>query len=285
MQEKQNRIRDFLDAGRTLLSIGVYDALSARIMDQAGIPSVYVTGYGAAASTMGFPDIGLIAMPEMVTHVRRIANAVSCPVIADADTGYGGSANVHRTVREFESAGANVIQIEDQMWPKRCGHMEGKRLVEVAEMENRVRVAVHARKSADTLIMARTDAIAVEGFEASIERASAYAAAGADILFVEAPRDIGQMEAIPKLLGVPCLANMVEGGKTPFMTVPQLQDMGYAVAIYPISCLLLAAKGIRKLAEAFKTRGSSGDLQSEMMNFGEFNELIDVKSYLELDKL
>ncbi len=285
MSDTGRKVREFFDKGKTLLSVGVYDALSARIMDQAGIPCVYATGYGAAASAMGFPDIGLVSMSEMVDHVRRIAGAVNCPVIADADTGYGGSANVHRTVREYEAAGAGVIQIEDQMWPKRCGHMEGKRLVEASEMEHRVRVAVQARRSADTLILARTDAIAVEGFEAAIDRAGAYGEAGADLLFVEAPRDLEQMAAIPGLLDRPCLANMVEGGKSPFLGLSELQDMGYAVALYPISGLLLAAKGLRRLAEAFKRDGSSGRLLAELMSFDEFNELIDVRSYLELDKL
>ncbi len=278
-------IRGLLEGPRIILAVGVYDAISAKIMDRAGVPCVYVTGYGAAASMFGVPDIGLVCMSEMVTHVRRIRGAVACPVIADADTGYGGSANVFRTVREYEAAGANVIQLEDQVWPKRCGHMEGKRLVSVDEMALRIRVAVHARASRDTLILARTDAIAVEGFEASIERARAYAEAGADILFVEAPGDRKQTEAIPRLLDRPCMANMVEGGKTPFYNGHQLEEMGYGIALYPISALLLAAKRLTELAAAFMRSGSPQAVQGEMMDFGEFNDLIDLPSYLQLDEL
>lgn len=283
--EKSRRIKGMLDDKKTILSVGVYDALSALIMDRAGVPSVYITGYGAAASMMGLPDIGMVSMSEMATHVRRIAGAVHCPVIADADTGYGGSANVYRTVREYEAAGADMIQLEDQEWPKRCGHMEGKKLTSQEEMCRRIRVAIEARTRRDTLIIARTDAVAVEGFEAGIRRAKVYREAGADILFVEAPRDIKQMEAIPRELDCPCLANMVEGGKTPFLKLQQLQDMGYAVAIYPISGLLLAAKKLTQLGNAFVREGGSQSLGSEMMNFEEFNELLDVKAYLALDNL
>ena len=285
MEDGKQTIRGLLESQPIILAVGVYDAISAKIMDRARVPSVYVTGYGAAASMLGVPDIGLVSMSEMVAHVRRISGAVKCPVIADADTGYGGSANVYRTVREYEAAGANVIQLEDQTWPKRCGHMEGKRLVPVDEMASRVRVAGQARASKETLILARTDAIAVEGFDASIERARAYAAAGADILFVEAPQDRKQMEAVPKLLDRPCLANMVEGGKTPFFNTRQLEEMGYRIALYPISALLLAARKLTDLAAAFMRQGGPHDLQDEMMDFGEFNDLIELSSYLELDQL
>jgi 2-methylisocitrate lyase-like PEP mutase family enzyme len=285
MENGKPTIGGLLERRRIILAVGVYDAISAKIMDRARVPSVYVTGYGAAASMLGVPDIGLVSVSEMVAHVRRITGAVECPVIADADTGYGGSANVYRTVREYEAAGANAIQLEDQMWPKRCGHMEGKRLVSVEEMALRVRVAVHARASRDTLILARTDAIAVEGFDASIERARAYAAAGADILFVEAPQDRKQMEAVPKLLDRPCLANMVEGGRTPFFNTHQLEEMGYGIALYPISALLLAARRLSDLAAAFMRDGSPQGLRGEMLDFGEFNDLIDLTTYLEFDEL
>jgi 2-methylisocitrate lyase-like PEP mutase family enzyme len=285
MKNGKRSIRGLLEGRRIILAVGVYDAISAKIMDRARVPSIYVTGYGAAAGMLGVPDIGLVTMSEMVTHVRRISDAVECPVIADADTGYGGSANVDRTVREYEAAGVEVIQLEDQVWPKRCGHMEGKRLVSIEEMALRVRVAAHARASRETLILARTDAIAVEGFDAGIERAQAYAAAGADILFVEAPRDKQQMEAVPKLLDRPCLANMVEGGKTPFFNTHELGEMGYAIALYPISALLLTARKLAGLAAAFMRDGSSQGLRAEMMDFAEFNDLVDLPSYLKLDQL
>lgn len=275
-----SQIRQLFNEKKILLSVGVYDALSARIVDQAGLPSVYITGYGAAASMMGLPDIGLMTMSEMLAHVRYIASSVHCPVIADADTGYGGPVNVARTVREYEAAGVDVIQLEDQEWPKRCGHMEGKRLVGPEEMVRRIEAAISARRSSDFLVIARTDAIAVEGFDAALERARAYRDAGADILFVEAPRTEAELAEIPRALNVPCLANMVEGGKSPFHSVRQLEDMGYAVAIYPISTLLTAARSVRRVVEAFKTEGTSLSRIDDMMNFREFNELIGVKDYL-----
>ena len=267
---------------RILTSLGVYDALSARLACQLGAPSVYVTGFGAAASRLGVPDIGLMSMSEMAEHLRCIAGAVSCPIIADADTGYGGPANVQRTVREYEKAGADVIQLEDQEWPKRCGHMEGKRLVPAEEMVRRIQVAVDTRKNPDTLIMARTDAIAVEGFDNAIRRAGAYQEAGADILFVEAPRSDAEMVRIPQLLDRPCLANMVEGGKTPFKTVSDLKDMGYAIALFPISILLAAAKAVRKVAETILRDGSTQFLSEEIMTFEQFNELIGLKAFSQL---
>jgi 2-methylisocitrate lyase-like PEP mutase family enzyme len=275
-------LRRLFSDGRILPSLGVYDALSARVACHLGAPSVYVTGFGAAAARLGVPDIGLMSMSEMVEHLRCIAGAVSCPVIADADTGYGGPANVQRTVREYEAAGADVIQLEDQEWPKRCGHMEGKRLVPAEAMVQRIQVAVAARKNPDVLIMARTDAIAVEGFDAAVRRALAYQEAGADILFVEAPRSEADMARIPQLLDRPCLANMVEGGKTPFKTVSELQNMGYAIVLFPISTLLGSAMAVRKVVEAILRDGSTQSLSGEIMTFGQFNELIGLKAFFQL---
>ncbi|MEW6262020.1 MAG: oxaloacetate decarboxylase [Thermodesulfobacteriota bacterium] len=278
-------VRKMIDQGRLLVSMGAFDVLSAKIIEAAGLPSVYVTGYGAAAAILGAPDLGLLASSEMIDQVRRIAAAVECPVIADADTGYGGPANVWRTVREYEAAGVEVIQLEDQEWPKKCGHLEGKRLVPPEEMLRRLRVAVQARRSPDFLIIARTDAVAVEGFTAAMERAQAYREAGADILFVEAPRTVQQMKDIPRLLQAPCLANMVEGGQTPFKSVSELAELGYAVALYPISALLAAAAAVRRTAEALKQQGSTAALAREMISFSEFNEIIGLDRYLALEKI
>lgn len=275
-------LRRFFSAKRILVGVGVYDALSARIAAQEGAPSIYVTGFGAAAARLGAPDIGLMGMSEMVEHVRGITGAANCPIIADADTGYGGPANVRRTVMEYEAAGVDVIQLEDQEWPKRCGHMEGKRLVSVEEMVQRVRVAVSARRSSDFLILARTDAIAVEGFDAAVERARAYQGAGADLLFVEAPRDEAEMARVPRLLDRPCLANMVEGGKTPYKTVPELEKMGYALALFPISTLLAAAHAVRKAVASILQDGGTQNLQGELMTFGQFTDQIGLKEYAQL---
>jgi 2-methylisocitrate lyase-like PEP mutase family enzyme len=275
-------LKRMFSAKRILPGIGVYDALSARIAQHAGAPSVYVTGFGAAASRLAVPDIGLMSMSEMVEHVRCIASAVECPVIADADTGYGGPANVRRTVREYEAAGVDVIQLEDQEWPKRCGHMAGKRLVSTEEMAQRVQVAVEARRNPDVLILARTDAIAVEGFDAAIRRAQAYQAAGADMLFVEAPRTDADLARIPQLLDRPCLANMVEGGRTPFKTVSELAAMGYAVALFPISTLLASARAVRDVIGAILRDGGTQSVSGELMTFEPFNELIGLKEYSRL---
>ncbi len=275
-------LRRYFTGKHILVSLGVYDALSARIAAQEGAPSIYVTGFGAAAARLGVPDIGLIDMSEMVAHIRGIAGAVTCPVIADADTGYGGLANVRRTVLEYEAAGVDVIQIEDQEWPKRCGHMEGKRLVPAETMAQRIRVAAECRRSAEFLILARTDAIAVEGFDAAIDRAGVYQEAGADLLFVEAPRSEEEMAQIPRLIDRPCLANMVEGGKTPFRTVAELHAMGYAVALFPISTLLAAAYAARRVVTALLRDGGTSGLQHEMMSFEQFKDLIGLKAYARL---
>jgi 2,3-dimethylmalate lyase len=275
-------LKDHFRKKRILPSLGVFDALSARIVEQAGLPSVYITGYGAAASHLGVPDIGLMSMSEMVDHVRRIAGAVRCPVIADADTGYGGPANVWRTVRDYEAAGVDLIQLEDQEWPKKCGHMEGKHLVPADEMIRRIRVAVRARRTSDFLIMARTDAIAVAGFEEAIRRAEAYWDAGADVLFVEAPRNDEELAAIPARLPGPCLANMVEGGKTPFKSVPELQSLGYAIALYPISTLLAAAHKVRTVADTFMKTSTTGSLVADMMDFSDFNQLVGLEDFMAL---
>lgn len=274
-------VRDYFRRGEILPSVGAYDALSARIIDRAGLPSIYVTGYGAAASMMAVPDLGIMTMSEMLTHIRYVAGAVNCAVIADADTGYGGPHNVARTVREYEAAGVDVIQLEDQQWPKRCGHMEGKRLVPAEEMAARIRVAVQTRRSENFLVIARTDAIALEGFEAALGRAQIYRQAGADILFVEAPRNETELAEIPRRLDAPCLANMVEGGKTPFRSLSQLQQLGYAVAIFPISTLLGAARTVQRIADALGRDGSSAALTEQMMTFEGFNDLIGVRDYLD----
>ena len=278
-------LNPIFEKGRILLALGVYDALSARIVRQAGIPSVYVTGYGAAAARLGAPDIGLMTMSEMVSHIKNIADNVDCPVIADGDTGYGGPTNVWRTVREYEAAGVHVIQLEDQEWPKRCGHMEGKRLVEPEEMLRRIKAALKARSSSDFKILARTDAIAVEGFDKAIDRARMYQDAGADILFVEAPRNEEEMARIPELLDAPLLANMVEGGKTPFCSVSRLRELGYSIALYPISTMYAAARTLQRVAKVIMTEESTRSISGDMLTFDEFNELIGLKDYQSLLEL
>ncbi len=282
METNRNRFRRRIESGTPVLSLGVYDALSAKIASMAGAPSVYVTGFGAAASYLGLPDIGMMTQSEMAGQARRITDAATCPVIADADTGYGGPANVWRTVREYESAGVAVIQIEDQVWPKRCGHMEGKEIVGTDEMIRRLTVAQRARRDSDFLIMARTDALAAEGFDAAVDRARRYAEAGADILFVEAPRTREELERIPELLATPVTANMVEGGKTPFFSVKQLGDMGYSIVLFPISTLLAAAGAVKRISETTVTAGTTQTETEEMLDFNRFLEITDPDAYMRL---
>ncbi len=285
--DKHRIIQNCFKEKRILPALGAYDAFSALIISRANIPAVYITGYGAAASRMGVPDLGILSYGEMIDHVRNIAGAVgeSCIVIADADTGYGGPPNVRRTVRDYEAAGVDIIQLEDQEWPKRCGHMEGKRIVAAEEMEQKIRVAVSSRRNEKTLILARTDAIAVEGFDAAIERARRYHKAGAHILFVEAPLNMEQMSRIPVEVNAPCLANMVEGGKTPFLSTGELEKLGYAAVIFPISPLLAVTKALTDVTREFKESGSSKAMEGEMPAFSELNRIIGLQSYLDLDKI
>jgi len=226
-------LRELFDAGETVLAPGCYDALGARLVEEAGFPAAYVTGFGSAASHLGRPDIGLMSLPEMVDQARRIAGAIDIPVVADADTGYGNSINVIRTVREYEAAGVAAIHIEDQVMPKKCGHMEGKEVVPAREMVAKVQAAVAARRSPDFLIIARTDARAVAGLDEAIGRANAALEAGADMAFVEAPQTMDELAAVPKRVAGPCLLNVVRGGKTPEIDLRAAQAMGYRLAIVP----------------------------------------------------
>lgn len=272
---KGKLIKEYFDRGEILVSPGAFDAMSARIIDKVGFPSVYVTGYGASANLLGKPDIGLLGMKEMVNHVGHISDAVEGAVIADADTGYGNALNVMRTVREFEKAGADAIQLEDQTWPKRCGHMEGKSIIPAKEMVGKIKAAVDARRSEDTLIIARTDAIAVEGYEEAIKRAKMCHEAGADILFVEAPEDSDQLSEIPKSIeDAHFMANMIEGGKTPVKSFNELEEMGYSLVIYPLSTLYIMTKAVKDLMEEMKLNNTPQSKVSEMASFSEFNEIV-----------
>lgn len=210
-------LRDLLQPGRGTLIAGAFNALSARLVQASGIEVVYLSGAGVANAYLGAPDLGLLTATEMVNHISVCCDTVQLPVIADADTGFGNALNLVRTVRAFESAGASAIQVEDQLFPKRCGHFEGKSLVSTREMVQKVHAAVDCRKNSDFLVIARTDALAIEGFEAAIDRAAAYREAGADVLFVEAPTTDGQLKDIPRRLPGPHLCNIVHGGKTPML--------------------------------------------------------------------
>jgi 2-methylisocitrate lyase-like PEP mutase family enzyme len=263
-------------AGPTLLVPGAYNPLVARIFERHGFEAIYAGGYAAAAATYGLPDIGLLTQSEMAQHVARIAAAVDVPVIADADTGYGDLANVARTVHEFERAGAAAVQIEDQIFPKRCGHLEGKQVIPRNEMVRKVRAALAARTHPETVIIARTDAIAVTGLEDAIERMQAYAEAGADVIFPDAPTSLEDLRTIAAEVDKPLLANMSEHGKTPLLDLATLGELGYAIALFPSSSLFAAARSAREVAEALAAEGTTAGILERLEPFGDVNDLLDL---------
>jgi carboxyvinyl-carboxyphosphonate phosphorylmutase len=256
---------------------GAYDALSAKIIEQAGFKAVTLGGYPASASLLAKPDVSLLTLTEMVDHLRHMVEAVDIPVFGDGDTGHGNVTNVARTIRLFENSGVAGLFIEDQVFPKRCGHMEGKQVVLVEEMCAKIKAAVDARMDQDLMIMARTDALAVHGLDAAIERGNRYKEAGADIIFVEAPPSVEDMRRVCREIKAPMLANMVEGGKTPMVTTKELQDIGYSVATFPLSTLYAAAHGVRSAMETLFKTGSTSGYMDKMLNFTDFNNLVGLE--------
>ena len=278
-------LRELMTTRPPLLAPGCYDALSARLVEEAGFAAVYMTGFGSSASQLGRPDVGLLTMSEMVDNARRIVAAVGIPVIADADTGYGNPINVIRTVQEFERAGVAAIHLEDQLAPKRCGHLDGKQLIPAEEMAAKLRAAVEARDSADFLLIARTDARAVEGLDAAIARARLYREAGADVLFVEAPQSEAEIRAVAAAFpGMPLLFNWAEGGKTPAVEQELLAELGFAIVIFPISTLLAATGAIREVLARIREDGSPVRALSGLPGFGEFLDFIGLPEVRELEQ-
>jgi 2-methylisocitrate lyase-like PEP mutase family enzyme len=278
------RLRELLAGGDVVLAPGVFDALGARLVEEAGFRAVYMTGFGTAAALLGRPDVGLLTMTEMVENAGRIAAATELPVIADADTGYGNSLNVIRTVQEYERAGVAAIHIEDQVAPKKCGHMEGKQVIPAGEMEGKIRAAVAARQSADFVIIARTDARAVEGIEAALERARRYRDAGADVLFVEAAESEDEIALVAeRLADVPLLFNWAEGGKTPPIDHQRLSDLGFKLVIFPIATLLGTTAWIRHALAEIRKAGTPLPIMSELPRFGEFLDFIGLPEIHDLE--
>lgn len=263
---------------------GVYDPFTALVATQAGFDTLYVSGAAIAYTRLGRPDIGLVSMTEVVETLALIRDRVPAHLIVDADTGYGNALNVVRTVREFERAGANVIQLEDQDFPKRCGHLDGKALIPAQEMCGKLRAAVDARRSPDTLLMARTDAVAVEGFERAIERAELYREAGADMLFVEAPRSRDDLARIVKALGIgtPLLANMVEGGKTPTLPAAELEAIGFAVVIFPGAIVRALGHMASEFYTSLAHHGSNEPYRNRMLDFAGINRLVGTPEMIAL---
>jgi 2,3-dimethylmalate lyase len=280
------RLRELLSAGAPLMAPGAYDALSARLIEQAGFDAVYMTGFGTTASLIGRPDVGLLSGAEMVDNARRIVSAVDVPVIADADTGYGNALNVVRTVQLYEQAGVAGIQLEDQVMPKKCGHMSGKLLIGADEMVGKIRAAVSARQDPDLVVIARTDAVAVDGLDAAIERARAFADAGADLLFVEAPTSEDDIARVAKeLSGVaPLVFNWAEGGRTPPLSLERIAELGFALVLYPIGTLLAATAGIRSLLATLKAEGTPVSALDAVPTFGQFTDLIGLPEIQSLEQ-
>ncbi|MCI0526680.1 MAG: isocitrate lyase/phosphoenolpyruvate mutase family protein [Nitrospira sp.] len=251
-----------------------FDMVSAKVIEQAGFEAVYLSGYGHTASHLGLPDAGLISFAEMVERVHNLARSVNIPVIADGDTGFGNVINVRRTVQEYEWAGAQAIQIEDQEIPKKCGHTAGKRLIDAREMALKVQAAINARRRDDFLIIARTDAITVTGIEDAIRRGKLYEEAGADVIFVESPTTLEELKRAGGSFKVPTMANMVEGGKTPLVSNEELHTFGFKLVAYPVTLLLASITAMKQVLAVLKEKGTTQSLVGKMTSFQELDELI-----------
>jgi methylisocitrate lyase len=276
--------RQLVEADEILTLPGVHDALSARLAEAAGFSAVTCGGYAATASLLGAPDIAQLSMTEMADMYTRLAEATKLPILADADTGYGNAINVARTIRAFERAGVAAVFIEDQVAPKRCGHMEGKRVIPVTEMVAKLKAALDARVDPDFSIMARTDARATEGLEAAIERAQIYREAGADIIFVEAPLTVDEMSRICSEVPAPCMANNVEGGKTPLLSAEALQEIGYALVAFPVAATYVIAHALARFYGVLRATGESASLQKEMSTFSAFHEIVGLAGHREFER-
>ena len=274
MMTQPDSLRARLTRKPIVVAPGVYDAFTALVAEQAAFRTLYVSGAAIAYTRLGRSDIGLVSMSEVADVIGTIRDRVAADLIVDADTGYGNALNVARTVRLFERAGANAIQIEDQSFPKRCGHLDEKRLVPAAEMVGKIKAALDARQSRDTLVIARTDAVGVEGFDKAIERALAYRDAGADVLFVEAPKTETELKRIaPALGGVPLMANMVEGGKTPVLTAAELEALGFALVIFPGGIVRALGHMASEYYASLAAHGTSEPFRSRMLDFTGLNDL------------
>ena len=277
-----NNLKTRLTNERITVAPGIYDALSGLLVEQAGFNTAYMSGASLAYTRFGRPDIGLIGMREVADTVTVIRERINIELVVDGDTGYGNALNVMRTVKEFERAGASAIQLEDQDLPKRCGHLNGKKLVSASEMVGKLKAAVDTRVDQDTLIIARTDAIAVEGFECALERAEKYLEAGADVLFVEAPENRDQMEKMNLQFNgrVPLLANMVEGGKTPISGADDLEQLGYSIVIFPGGTVRAVSFAMQEYLGQLKKTGSTDLWRNRMFDFRGFNDLIGTPEML-----
>ncbi len=281
---KTTRFRRLIEAPDILVLPGVQDALSAKIAERAGFDAITCGGYAATAGLLGQPDTSQLGMTEMAEHYARISDAVEVPVFADGDTGFGNATNVQRTVRAYERAGVAGMFIEDQRFPKRCGHMAGKAVVSLEEMLGKLAAALDARVDADLVIMARTDALAVNGIDDALERALAFREAGADLVFVEAPTDVEQMRRICRTIDAPCLANNIEGGKTPLLSAAELEEIGYAAVAFPVACSYTIAAAVQRLMATLAADGTTDAVRGDMLEFDDFNALVGLPELREREQ-
>lgn len=281
--ERRKRFKQLVEAEEILLLPGAYDALSAKLIEAAGFQGVYMTGYGQAASKLGQPDVGLMTMTEMVERAGDMVMAVGIPVVCDADTGFGNNVNIVRTIREYERLGAAAIQLEDQTMPKKCGHMLGREVIDAQDMVMKLKAAVAARTDPDFLIIARTDARTNYGIDEAIRRGKLYAEAGADIVFVESVESVEEMRRVNREIPARTIANMVETGRTPFLTAQELQEVGYDLVVYPISSLFTAAKSVYDMLLDLKANGTTKNYLDKMMSFSQFNDFIGLPLVRELE--
>jgi 2,3-dimethylmalate lyase len=279
------RLRELLNSGQMIVAPGAFDPLAARLVEEAGFAAVYMTGFGTSAALLGRPDVGLLTMTEMADSAGRIAACVDIPLMADADTGYGNPLNVIRTVGAYEAAGVAGLHIEDQVAPKKCGHMEGKLVIGADEMAQKVKAAVDARTDPDFVIIARTDARAVEGLDSALDRARRYRDAGADVLFIEALVSEAEIEAAAAAFpDVPLLFNWTEGGKTPPVSLDRLTELGYRIVIFPIGTLLAATAAMRRILQEIAAAGTPASLLGELPTFGEFTDFIGLPEVRQIEQ-
>ncbi|SDX95612.1 2,3-dimethylmalate lyase [Eubacterium barkeri] len=277
------KMRELLSTKKMVVAPGAHDAMTAKVIGRLGFDAVYMTGYGQSASHLGQPDVGLLTMTEMVARANAIVEAAGVPVIADADTGFGNAVNVMRTVREYEKAGVAVIQLEDQVMPKKCGHMVGREIVSKEEMVGKIKAAVDTRVNPDFMIMARTDARTTKGIDEALERGLAYKEAGADIIFIESPEGEEEMKRINETIPGYTLANMVEGGRTPLLKNAELEALGYNITIYPTASIYVATKAMVDLWTALKNDDTTAGVMDTMVTFSEFNDLMGLEKIREVE--
>lgn len=271
------------DPSKPLVIPGVYDAIGAKIAQKVGFEAMFQTGYGTSATLFGMPDYGFIGSTETVENARRICRAVSVPVIVDSDTGYGNALSVWKLVNELQAAGARGIFLEDQRWPKRCGHMAGKEVIEKEEYAEKLQAAIDAKKSKDFIIVARTDARATRGLDEAIERARYYKKIGADAVFVEAPKSIDEMKKIGKSINAPLVANMIEGGATPISSAKELHKMGFKIILYPLSVLYANTFASLQILKELRRSGTTTKLKKNVVSFDEFNEIVELSKFRNLE--